>query len=68
MRMPTRRTPCTCSTPRWPQAGLFHAAEITGHLLNGVIEPVLRRAFQFWKNVDSTIGERVENGAREWQA
>lgn len=28
--------------------------------LDGVIEPVLSNAFQYWKNVDQTIGERIE--------
>jgi catalase len=40
---------------------------ITGHLLNGVTEPVLERAFQYWKNVDPDLGERVEKGVRAGQ-
>jgi catalase len=28
--------------------------------LSGVQEPVLSKAFQYWKNVDQTIGERIE--------
>jgi catalase len=43
-------------------------SNITGHLLNGVTEPVLERAFQYWKNVDQTLGDRVEKGVREGQA
>jgi catalase len=38
---------------------------ITGHLLNGVTEPVLERAFQYWTNVDRNLGERVEKGVRD---
>ena len=40
-------------------------SNIVGHLLNGVTEPVLERAFQYWKNVDQTLGERVEKGVRD---
>ena len=43
-------------------------SNITGHLLNGVTEPVLERAFWYWKNVDQTLGERVEKGIRAGQA
>jgi catalase len=31
-----------------------------GHLLDGVTDPVLVRAFQYWKNVDLSLGERIE--------
>jgi len=41
---------------------------IVGHLLNGVTEPVLVRAFQYWGNVDQTLGERVEKGVRAGQS
>jgi catalase len=40
-------------------------ANIAGHLLNGVTEPVLRRAFQYWKNVDQTLGDRIEKAVRD---
>jgi catalase len=43
-------------------------SNVVGHLLGGVSEPVLQRAFQYWKNVDATIGERVEKGVRAGQA
>ena len=36
-----------------------------GHLSAGVTEPVLERAFQYWKNIDQTIGERIEKGVRD---
>jgi catalase len=38
---------------------------IVGHLKDGVSEGVLARAFEFWRNVDQTLGERVERGVRE---
>jgi catalase len=37
---------------------------IVGHLLNGVGEPVLQRAFEYWHNVDQDLGEAVEKGVR----
>ena len=39
-------------------------ANIVGHLLDGVTEPVLQRAFEYWRNVDVDLGERVEKGVR----
>ncbi|MYM19475.1 catalase [Brevibacterium sp. 5221] len=41
---------------------------ISGHLLNGVREPVLSRAFQYWKNVDAELGGRIENVVRGAQS
>ncbi len=35
---------------------------VVGHLLNGVSEPVLRRAFQYWRNIDAGVGARIEEG------
>jgi catalase len=40
---------------------------IVGHLLNGVSEPVLVRAFGYWRNVDNALGDRVEQGVRAKQ-
>ena len=37
---------------------------IVGHLLNGVTEPVLQRAFEYWRNVDNGVGARIEEGVR----
>jgi catalase len=42
-------------------------SNIVGHLLNGVTEPVLERAFQYWRNVDQDLGEKVEKGVRDGQ-
>ena len=39
----------------------------SGHLLNGVSEPVLARAFEYWRNVDKELGDRVEQGVRAKQ-
>lgn len=35
---------------------------IVGHLLNGVSEPILLRAFDYWRNVDKTLGDRIAAG------
>jgi catalase len=39
-------------------------SNIVGHLLDGVTEPVLHRAFEYWRNVDKELGDRVETGVR----
>ena len=43
------------------------ASNVTGHLLGGVTEPVLERAFQYWKNVDRDLGDKIEKGVRAGQ-
>jgi catalase len=43
------------------------AGNIVGHLLDGVSEPVLERAFQYWRNVDQDLGDKVEKGVRDGQ-
>ena len=35
-------------------------SNVAGHLLDGVSDKVLARAFQYWKNIDQEIGERIE--------
>jgi catalase len=40
---------------------------IVGHLLNGVSDPVLQRAFEYWRNVDKALGDQVEKGVRAGQ-
>ena len=40
---------------------------IVGHLLDGVTEPVLQRAFDYWRNVDKGLGDRIEAGVRAGQ-
>ncbi len=41
---------------------------IVGHVLNGVTEPILVRVFEYWRNVDKDLGDRVEAGVRQKQA
>jgi catalase len=41
---------------------------IAGHLLEGVTEPVLQRAFEYWHNVDKDLGNRVEAAVRDGQS
>ena len=40
---------------------------IVGHLLDGVTEPVLQRAFEYWRNVDKDLGDKIEAGVRAGQ-
>ena len=35
-------------------------ATVAGHLKGGVHGDVLQRAFEYWKNVDAEIGQRIE--------
>ena len=39
-------------------------SNVSGHLGNGVSEPILARAFEYWKNVDKQLGERIEQAVR----
>ncbi|MGH3946290.1 MAG: catalase, partial [Pseudonocardiaceae bacterium] len=41
---------------------------VVGHLLKGVTEPILLRAFEYWRNVDKDLGDRVEQGVRAGQS
>lgn len=38
---------------------------VVGHLLNGVSEPVLARAFEYWSRIDPDIGARIKSGVTE---
>ncbi|MEU8894928.1 catalase [Nocardia sp. NPDC048505] len=40
-------------------------ANVVGHILGGVQEPILSRVFQYWKNVDADLGKRIEVGVRD---
>jgi catalase len=42
-------------------------SNVVGHLLNAVSEPVLQRAFQYWRNVDKNLGDKIEAGVRAKQ-
>ena len=35
-------------------------SNVAGHLSDGVSDKVLERAFQYWRNIDPEIGERIE--------
>jgi len=41
---------------------------IAGHLSNGVSEPVLQRAFEYWRHVDEDLGKRVEAAVSDIKA
>lgn len=38
---------------------------IAGHLKAGVTEPVLKRALEYWHNVDAELGDRVAKAVKE---
>lgn len=40
-------------------------SNVVGHLKDGVSEPVLQRAFEYWKNIDPEIGSRIEKDFRQ---
>jgi catalase len=35
---------------------------VVGHLSEGVSEPVLERAIEYWHNIDQETGERIAKG------
>jgi catalase len=37
---------------------------VAGHLSNGVSEPILVRAFEYWRNIDAEVGKRIEAAVR----
>jgi catalase len=37
---------------------------VAGHLQDGVTDPILERAFEYWKNIDQNIGERIEKAVK----
>jgi len=39
-------------------------ANVVGHLKGGVSGPVLERAFEYWRNIDPDIGERITQGVK----
>ena len=47
---------------KWPDADRDALVEtVSGSLLAGVREPVLSRAFEYWKNIDPTVGQRIQD-------
>jgi catalase len=37
---------------------------VAGHLGGGVSEPILARAFEYWRNIDKDLGDRIEQAVR----
>ena len=35
-------------------------SNVAGHLLDGVSDQVMARAFEYWKNIDQELGQRIE--------
>jgi len=42
--------------------------QVSGSLLGGVRSPVLERAFEYWKNIDPQVGQRIEDKVRQGSA
>ncbi len=39
-------------------------SNVVGHLKADVSEPVLQRAFEYWRNIDQGVGDRIAEGVR----
>ncbi len=37
-------------------------SNVVGHLKDGVSQPVLERAFAYWRNIDQEVGDRIAKG------
>jgi catalase len=37
-------------------------SNVVGHLSDGVTEPVLQRALEYWRNIDKPLGDRIASG------
>jgi catalase len=42
-------------------------SNVVGHLRKGVSEPVLKRAFEYWRNIDKETGDRIAEGMASGQ-
>ncbi|MDA1356025.1 MAG: catalase [Proteobacteria bacterium] len=40
-------------------------SNVVGHLKNGVSNPVLERAFDYWRKIDPSIGDRIAKGVKD---
>jgi catalase len=43
-------------------------SNVAGHLCNGVSKEVLDRAFEYWKNIDKEVGDKIEAAVRNGSA
>ncbi|MQA02412.1 MAG: catalase [Streptosporangiales bacterium] len=39
-------------------------SNVAGHLSDGVSEPVLQRAFEYWRSIDQDVGQRIEQAVK----
>jgi catalase len=39
-------------------------SNVVGHLKDGVNEPVLGRAIEYWRNIDKAAGDRIASGVK----
>ncbi len=40
-------------------------SNVIGHLKKGVSGPILKRVFEYWNNIDKSIGERIKKGLKQ---
>ncbi|MCP2164571.1 catalase [Goodfellowiella coeruleoviolacea] len=40
-------------------------SNVVGHLRNGVTQPVLERAFEYWRNIDKQVGDRIADAFKK---
>jgi catalase len=43
-------------------------SNVVGHLQNGVTEPVLERASEYWRNIDKAVGDRIAKSVKRERA
>jgi catalase len=43
-------------------------SNVTGHLRNGVSKEVLDRAFEYWKNIDKEVGDKIKTAVGDGSA
>jgi catalase len=43
-------------------------SNVAGHLRNGVSKEVLDRVFEYWKNIDKEVGDKIEAAVRNGSA
>jgi catalase len=43
-------------------------SNVAGHLRNGMSKEVLDRAFEYWKNIDEEVGDKIEATVRNGSA
>jgi hypothetical protein len=58
----------TCAARGHSRRTVAIGASRAGHLLSGVSDPVLARAFEYWKNIDKELGDKIEQAVQAGKA